>query len=305
MIKAVYEERAGSQKLVLQRVRAKHPEIAKEFTAKDVSRWFLEHLNTQKKQRGYNSYVAPEPLHELEMDLMEYKYKQPPKERVTVPAELKGLPGEKVDRAKIRAETEAHPYALVAVDPFTKKIAVEPMKLKTAGKDWIPAVNAIIEKLGKPKVIFTDPDASVLSGSMKKWFEDHNVKSVITRQHAHMAERAIRTIKKQLDDELGKDKYKDMHPESLWTKHIDNVINWYNKENKQATTNMTPDDAAKPENEFDVKTNLEIRAARRRKYQTSRSGTPFVPTARRSQVRKSESGISTMGPTKSQRSPRA
>ena len=36
--------------------------------------------------------------------------------------------------------------------------------------------------------------------------------------------------------------------------------------NKQDTTNMTPDDAVKPENEYDVKTNLEIKAKHDLKY---------------------------------------
>ena len=43
-------------------------------------------------------------------------------------------------------------------------------------------------------------------------------------------------------------------------------MDWYNKDNVQATTNMKPVEAEKPENEFDVKTNLEINAIHRRKY---------------------------------------
>ena len=43
-------------------------------------------------------------------------------------------------------------------------------------------------------------------------------------------------------------------------------MNWYNELNVQATTNMKPVEAEKPENEFDVKTNLEINAIHRRKY---------------------------------------
>ena len=78
---------------------------------------------------------------------------------------------------------------------------------------------------------------------------------MITRQHAAVAERAIRMIKKRLDDKLDSDvQYGDGEPESYWTKHVQAAVDWYNKDNVQATTNMKPIEAEKPENEFDVKT---------------------------------------------------
>ena len=45
----------------------------------------------------------------------------------------------------------------------------------------------------------------------------------------------------------------------LLEKHYQHIVDHYNQKNMQDTTNMTPDDAVKPENENDVKTNLEIR----------------------------------------------
>ena len=90
---------------------------------------------------------------------------------------------------------------------------------------------------------------------------------MITRQHAAVAERAIRMIKKRLDDKLDSDvQYGDGAPESHWTRHVQAAVDWYNKENVQATTNVKPVEAGKPENEFDVKTNLEINAIQRRRY---------------------------------------
>ncbi len=35
-----------------------------------------------KKQKAFNSYVAPEPLHEIQIDMLHYKYKQPDRETV-------------------------------------------------------------------------------------------------------------------------------------------------------------------------------------------------------------------------------
>ncbi len=50
------------------------------------------------------------------------------------------------------------------------------------------------------------------------------------------------------------------------------AVDWYNKDNVQATTYMKPVEAEQPENEFDVKTNLEINAIHRRKYPVIEEG---------------------------------
>ncbi len=53
---------------------------------------------------------------------------------------------------------------------------------------------------------------------------------MVTRQHAAVAERAMRTIKKRLDDKLKDDAvYPDKDPASYWTKHIGEVLEWYNE----------------------------------------------------------------------------
>jgi hypothetical protein len=103
---------------------------------------------------------------------------------------------------------------------------------------------------------------------VKDWCRANGIVSVITRQHAAVAERAIRMIKKRISDKLKKSdvEYPDKGLESIWTKHVQEAVDWYNNDNVQATTNMKPVEAEKPENEFDVKTNLEINAIHRRKY---------------------------------------
>ena len=80
--------------------------------------------------------------------------------------------------------------------------------------------------------------------------KNNNIVSIITRQHAAEAERAIRTIKKRLDDKLSSDEAScpDKGPASYWTEHVQEAVDWYNKENVQATTNMKPVDSEKPEN---------------------------------------------------------
>ena len=195
----------------------------------------------------------------------------------------------RVNRALLRKQTLVDPYGIIAINTFTKKLYVDSIKLKTASADWKPAMDRVIAKLGKPNVIYTDPDSSLLSNALKKWFADNEIENVITRQHAAVAERAIRTIKKRLDDKLESDdaSYPDGEPDSYWTKHIKEVVEWYNEEHVQANTNMKPIDAEKPENEFDVKTNLEINAIHRRKYPEIEKGDE-VRTFRKKKVGEKE-----------------
>ena len=89
---------------------------------------------------------------------------------------------------------------------------------------------------------------------------------MFTKQNANIAERGIRYSKKRMDDKLEDDRFRDEEPESYWKKHYQEAGDHYNKENKQDTINMTPEDATKAENEFDVKTSLEIKARHDRKY---------------------------------------
>ena len=195
----------------------------------------------------------------------------------------------RVNRSRLRMQTLVDPYGIIAINTFTKKLYVDSMKLKVASADWKPVMDRVIEKLGKPKVIYTDPDSSLLSNALKKWFADNKIENVITRQHAAVAERAIRTIKKRLDDKLESDdaSYPGGEPESYWTKHIGEVVEWYNKQHVQANTNMKPIEAEQPENEFDVKTNLEINAIHRRKYPDIQEGDE-VRTFRKKKVGEKE-----------------
>ena len=153
-----------------------------------------------KKQIGFNSYVPPSNDHELQVDLLEYKHKQPKRVQVTN-TEIDGEIIE-VDRSWARKLAQVEPYGIIAINPFTKKLHIEPVNGKIGNDDWKPALQQIIEELGKPQVIYTDPDASIQGNELKKWFADNNIENVITRQHAAVAERAIRTIKKMLDDKL-------------------------------------------------------------------------------------------------------
>ena len=96
----------------------------------EIRIWFRnnrEKLKAPKKQNT-NSYVAPGPGHELQIDLLHYYYKQPYRHKVK-PDQPETGPRLKINRAEIRATTVVPPYGLMAVDVFTKKMHVAPLKI--------------------------------------------------------------------------------------------------------------------------------------------------------------------------------
>ena len=93
----------------------------------EIRDWFRnnrEKLKAPKKQNT-NSYVAPGPGHELQIDMFWFLDKQPYRIEVTPKQPDKG-PRIRINRAEIRATTVVEPYGLMAVDVFSKKIHVVP-----------------------------------------------------------------------------------------------------------------------------------------------------------------------------------
>ena len=111
--------------------------------------------------------------------------------------------------------------------------------------------------MGKPKALYSDPDSSLLANSMKTYLKEKGIELITTRQHASMAERAIRTIKAELDSKIEKEP-------KTWTTYLPDVLREYNENKVHKTIGMTPKDATEVKNEFEVKTNLEINRVNKR-----------------------------------------
>ena len=86
---------------------------------------------------------------------------------------------------------------------------------------------------------------------LKLYFEKHNIKHIITRKHAPMAERAIKTVKDML--------YRRMKHETTtpWYELVHQILFVINYMRKHSSHGMTPKDARKPENYMKVKSKLE------------------------------------------------
>jgi hypothetical protein len=202
--------------------------------------------------RGFNSYVAPGPKHQFQVDLFEYKTEQP-----DYPVLKDQGPGKK-------NSLNIYKYGLIAVDSFTKYTHVVPLDRKYQS-EWKRALVEIFKKMGKPKQIYSDPDATILGKDLKGFLDREGIELVVTLQHAPIAERTIRTIKSLLDKRI-EDKPR------IWQTVLPEVLKKYNERMVHSTIGMTPQDATKPGTEFDVKTNLEIHRISNRKYPELKKG---------------------------------
>lgn len=241
IIKQSYDSLGGFKSLsaILNKAR----ERDKEITYADVKEWKDDNVPRTKPLRGYNSYVAPEAKHEFQIDLFNYNFKQ--KERPI----LKQQKGK-----KYTANIEA--YGLLAIDSFTKVVHVVPVDRKLVSS-WKSALDQIFEKMGKPKALYSDPDSTLLATNMKTYLKDKGVELITTRQHASMAERAIRTIKAELDAKI------DVEPR-VWTSYLPEVLKEYNEKKVHKTIGMTPKEATDVKNEYEVRTQLEINRVSKR-----------------------------------------
>ena len=259
IIKQVYTTYYGTKGETLEQIKDDPDYDEYKITKKDVDQWFLTSYLTEGSKKPekskFNSFVAKEPLHVIQVDLFNYSFNQ------------------KLDKDDLKIwKKQPPPYGLIGIDIFTKQVHVVPMEEKTA-VDWKRGVNEIVKVLGKPKIIMTDPDSSITSNEMEEWFRNNKeVQHVMTRRHAVFAEKAIRFFKKKMNQKVSK----EVKP---WTEYLTNVLQRINtgketvaagkreaKERPNRTTEFTPEEAAKPENWFEVHNNMEIKARHNRKY---------------------------------------
>ena len=157
IIKSIYNREFGSARETLQDAREQDPTI----TLKDVQAWREKFIPRKAPLRGFNSYVAPGPKHQFQVDLFVYKYEQP-----EAPV-LKKQKGKKYTGM-------IYQYGLLAVNSFTKYTHVVPIDRKLQSS-WKAALEEIFEKMGIPNQIYSDPDSSLLGNKLKGLLASRNV----------------------------------------------------------------------------------------------------------------------------------
>ena len=194
----------------------------------------LPHRQTQFTYKGYNSFVSPHPLFEIELDLID----------MTVKAE----------------ENDGYRYAMVGIDNFSKFAWAVPMKNK-ASADVVTAFKEIIEKIGKPAQLYSDREGAFESREFIKLLNDNKINHLISNAGAPGVERFNRTLKEKTMlrlDAMNLDKFK-------WVEQLKPILNKYNN-TIHTTIKMSPNDAKKRGNKDVVWFNIWDKAKRNRQY---------------------------------------
>ncbi len=199
----------------------------KEFLAKQQSRQF-------KAYRGFNSYVAHEPLDEVQIDIADF----------TEAAE----------------SNNGFRYSLVAVDVFSKYMWAVAIKDKRPSES-VRAFTEILKHIGTPKQIYHDNEGAWSSTAFLRIVNGHGIKQIITSSPPPFAERAIQTLKHMIHKRL---EGLTINTER-WYELLQVVLKKYN-ETEHSTTGLAPNDARKDENRIRVWLNIRKHATFNRKY---------------------------------------
>jgi hypothetical protein len=105
----------------------------KAITLNYVKQWFKSNLEATKQVKGSNSFVAPYPYYEYQLDLMFF-------------SDLN------------KQKTQQFEQGMLCIDIFTNYAVVVPIKTKQEG-DIAAGILECMEKMGKtPEIIYTDDE---------------------------------------------------------------------------------------------------------------------------------------------------
>ena len=204
----------------------------KSITLADVKAWFDTNIQRTTQLRGYNSYVAPRANFEYEVDLF----------FITKPEDLE------------------YKIGMVVIDVFSKFCSVLLLKSKTPDVVLPALQQSFITLGGTPKVIVSDAEGALDSSELNKFYEENGIRHIITRNHAGVAEKMVRTLKEMIFKRLKHE------PNKTWYEIIHECLVVLNYMRKSTATGFIPNEARKKENEALVRMNLEANRNNTRNY---------------------------------------
>lgn len=197
---------------------------------------FLERQKSRqiKGYKGFNSYVANEPLQEIQCDIADF--------------------------TASGALNDGYRYAFVAVDIFTKYLWAVPIKDKQPAES-VRAMKEVLNVIGTPKTLYHDNEGSWNSNVFIQLLNKHGIKQVITSTPPPFAERAVQTIKNmihaRLDGlEINKEK---------WVELLPSILKKYNN-TKHSTIGMSPNTAKQGKHNIEIWLNIYNKATFSRSY---------------------------------------
>ena len=198
----------------------------------DVKQWFEKSFVRKTNLSGYNSFIAHHAYEEFQMDLFFVN----------------------------DLENQDYKIGLLIVDIFSKYLTVVPIRSKTIADVLEGIKKGFANMGGKPEVVYSDDEGALNSKEIQAYFNTNNIKHIVSRGHAPVAERSIRTIKDLLYRRI------DNSGETQWTAVLPHALTVYNYKMKHRTTTFTPADDRQTKNQLDVKLNMELHRVNKRKY---------------------------------------
>ena len=162
-------------------------------------------------------------------------------------------------------ENQKFRIGLVLIDIFSKYATVIPIKSKEP-PEMLAGIMEGLQKMGdKPKMFYSDEEGSLYSKTAIEYLEGDKIEIHRTRGHPAFAERFIRTYKDMLFKRVEADEKKGKE-NIQWIDYNLEILLTYNNKTVSSATKMTPLEARKKKNEFEVKLNISLQAKRNRTY---------------------------------------
>ena len=116
---------------------------------------------------------------------------------------------------------QVYKIGMLMVDVFTKYTEAIPLKDKTEGSLLSGLIEGFHKMGGNGEIVYSDDEPSLSSKYTKQYFQENNIKFLVTRTHAAFAECQIKTTRDMLHERLKHSNDKQ------WVDHIGYVLLTY------------------------------------------------------------------------------
>ena len=205
------------------------------ITIADTNKWLDKQKGRQTKPyQGFNSYVADEPLEEIQIYLADF--------------------------TRSASENDGYRYCLVAVDVFTKMRWGVPIQNQKPEKCVI-VFKEVLDNIGKPQQTYHDNEGSFSSIESVRLLYGHNIRQILVSTKAPFAERAVQAIKNMIHARI---EGLDLSVEK-WVEMLPAILKQFNN-TKHSTTGITPNEAKREGNKLNIWLNIQNKAEFNRTY---------------------------------------
>ena len=211
LLKKLYYDQSGFSSIQNLYKEAKAQD--KDITLNFVKDWHQKNVGVKRQPGGTNSFVAPMPYYEYQVDLFF----------------INDLP------------KQTYKIGMCCIDIFTKYAVVVAIRSKQTD-DFLAGLMECLEKMKEyPLFIFSDDEGALNSTLITDYLNKQGIKKLTTRSNASTAERFIRTFKDMVYKRIQHDQETLQKKDLQWHNYIYPVMLTYNNKNVHSSIGKTPD----------------------------------------------------------------